>query len=654
MAVLALVILLAGPALRHFEGALIPWPAHGLVFALLLGVRVDQRKTLAVWILISASIGVLLGGGNPARAVAAAAQLTGEGLLVAVLYERFAPGRHPLTDSVAYAWLLFSIFFGAMPIALLAGAILAVVPGDPVPGYTALAWWVAAASSGATLAPVLLTPSKPAPKRRRKLLSAEFLAICALYALALGNAFLHVGIEFGSLPPAVATLPFLAWASLRFGVRGFSIVASMMTVAIIGSTLLGVGPFLQFDAESFQRGQRAWVYLASIIGPAMIFPVGLAERAAAEERERGAHAQLEAILEGSGDLIAAVDRDMVIIALNPAWRKGFADLTGVQASYGMRMDDLLRQALREDAEESIASWRRAINGEHFTVVRELARGERREEFENTYGPVRDANGDLVGASQVVRNVTQRRRKEAEDAENRRLESVGRLAGGVAHDFNNLMTAVIGYTELVQSTLPADDPRRDDLAQIERAAVRAGELTQQLLAFARRRFVEPKVVDVGVLVEGFTRLLAPLLGRSVLLTVRSEPDLRRVRIDPTQFEQILMNLAVNARDAMPGGGRLEIETANDVRDGVKGVRLTVRDSGSGMSADTQARVWEPFFTTKPLGQGTGLGLPTVHGIVHQAGGDISLESQVGTGTAFHVFLPEAVEIPRVTSESPSVP
>jgi signal transduction histidine kinase len=217
-----------------------------------------------------------------------------------------------------------------------------------------------------------------------------------------------------------------------------------------------------------------------------------------------------------------------------------------------------------------------------------------------------------------------------------------------------MTAVIGYTELVQSTLPANDPRRDDLAQIERAAVRAGELTQQLLAFARRRFVEPKIVDIGILVEGFTRLLAPLLGRSVLLTVRTEPDLRRVRIDPTQFEQILMNLAVNARDAMPGGGRLEIETANDVRSGQRGVRLSVRDSGSGMSAETQARVWEPFFTTKPLGQGTGLGLPTVHGIVHQAGGEIALETEIGAGTSFHVFLPEAVELPTVPSELATAP
>ena len=375
----------------------------------------------------------------------------------------------------------------------------------------------------------------------------------------------------------------------------------------------------------------------------MLFPVGLAERSAAEERARGAHAQLAAILEGSGDLIAAVDRDLVMIAANPAWIEGFDELTGVTVAAGMRMDEVLERALPQDATDSVAYWRRALNGERFTVVRELGDpARRRAEYETTYGPVRDANGELVGASQVVRNVTARRHRDAEEGETRRLESVGRLAGGVAHDFNNLMTAVIGYTELVVATLPKDDPRREDLAQIERAAERAGELTQQLLAFARRRFVEPRIVDLGELVEGFTRLLAPLLGRSVLLTVHTEPGLRRVRIDPTQFEQVLMNLAVNARDAMPGGGRLEIATTNETQNLQKGVRLTVSDSGPGMTTETQARIWEPFFTTKPLGQGTGLGLPTVHGIVHQAGGAITFDTKLGSGSSFYVFLPESVE------------
>jgi signal transduction histidine kinase len=319
----------------------------------------------------------------------------------------------------------------------------------------------------------------------------------------------------------------------------------------------------------------------------------------------------------------------------------FEELSGVRTGAGEHMDEVLRRALPKDAEESIACWRRAVAGERFTMVRTLGDpSRRRDEFEITYSPVRDARGEIVGASQVVRNVSERSRREAEQQENRRLESVGRLAGGVAHDFNNLMTAVIGYTELVAQSLPATDPRREDLAQIEKAATRAGDLTQQLLAFARRRMIEPRLLDLGELVEGFSRLLAPLLGSGILLSVRREPDLRHVRLDPTQFEQVLMNLAVNARDAMPGGGRLTIEIANALRGSTPGVRLTVRDTGTGMSDEVQQRLWEPFFTTKPLGKGTGLGLPTVHGIVHQAGGDITVESEPGKGTAFHVFLPAA--------------
>jgi signal transduction histidine kinase len=643
MAALALVVWYAGPVLRHFEGALIPWPTHGVAIAILIGARAPRRPLVGASMLLAITVGVLLGGGALPRALATAAQVTGQSVLVALLFERLARGQHPLSDSVSYAWFLFAIVVATIPTTLLVALVLAVVPGLAVPGYTSLAWWVAAAASGAALAPVLLAPSRPAPPGRRHLLSIEFLAICAFYAVALLNAFLHVGIDLFALPPAVATLPFLAWASLRFGVRGFSVVAAMLISAVIGSTLVEVGPFLVFDADDFQRGQRAWVYLASIVGPAMFFPVGLAERAAAEERARGAHAQLAAILEGSGDLIAAVDRNLVVIAANPAWVQGFEQLTGVVVSAGDRIDEVVQRALPSDAVESIGYWRRALSGERFTVVRELGELSRgREEYEITYSPVRDARGELVGASQVVRNVTTRRRREAEDGETRRLESVGRLAGGVAHDFNNLMTAVIGYTELIAATIPPGDPRRDDLAQIERAAVRAGELTQQLLAFARRRFVEPKIVDLGELVEGFTRLLAPLLGKSVLLTVHTEPGLRRVTIDPTQFEQVLMNLAVNSRDAMPGGGRLEIRTSNAVIGARLGVRLSVRDSGVGMTGETLARVWEPFFTTKPLGQGTGLGLPTVHGIVHQAGGEITVESKPGAGSAFHVFFPESGE------------
>jgi signal transduction histidine kinase len=211
---------------------------------------------------------------------------------------------------------------------------------------------------------------------------------------------------------------------------------------------------------------------------------------------------------------------------------------------------------------------------------------------------------------------------------------------VAHDFNNLMTAVGGYAGMVSDSLDENDPRRDDLQEVHRAATRAGELTQQLLAFARRRVIEPQTVDIGELVRGFARMLAPLLGGEIRLTVKIADSLPSVRVDPLQLEQVLVNLAANARDAMPLGGELAISVEPHRLATGDGVRIAVRDTGAGMAPEVLAKIWEPFFTTKPQGKGTGLGLATVHGIMHQAGGDVQAESTVGVGTTIGLLLPVA--------------
>jgi len=645
LVLLAIVTWTAVPVLRQFDDALVPWPAHGLAVAILFSAQRAIRGRVAVGILAAVAVGAVIGGGTVASSLAAAALVTAQTIVALVIFEPLSKGRPPLSTSIAYAWFLFTAIVGTLPTTLLASTIMEIVGPGVAPGYTTMVWWMSAMSSTAALAPLLLAAvtRRPGLVKRALWYRWEFAALCAVYLVALASAFLEFGPLRFIVSPPVATLPFLTWAGLRFGVRGYAIVAAMLVTTAVTASIIGVGPFAALGPDALVRGQPTWTYLAALVGPAMIVPIGLTERAVAIERVRAAHAQLSAIVEGSGDLIAAVDRDLVVIAANPAWISEFEKISGVIVRPGDRLDQTYLRGTPDDADESITHWRRALAGERFTVTRAFgSTAQERDEFEIMYGPVRDGYGELVGASQVARNVTERRSRESQEAETRRLESVGRLAGGVAHDFNNLMTAVIGYTELIGATLTKDDPRRDDLNQIERAASRAGELTQQLLAFARRRVIEPRVVDLGEIVEGFTRLLAPLIGRNVTLTVRVEPSLRRVRVDPAQFEQVLMNLAVNARDAMPGGGRLEIEIINTVRDGRKGVRFTVRDSGTGMSDEVQARLWEPFFTTKPIGQGTGLGLPTVHGIVHQAGGDIAVESVLGQGTAFHVFFPEAVE------------
>ncbi|MHB1242600.1 MAG: GAF domain-containing sensor histidine kinase [Gaiellaceae bacterium] len=220
----------------------------------------------------------------------------------------------------------------------------------------------------------------------------------------------------------------------------------------------------------------------------------------------------------------------------------------------------------------------------------------------------------------------------------KMESVGRLAGGIAHDFNNLLTAIRGYAELLLLDLHEDAAARESAAQIARAAERAAALTSQLLAFGRKQVLRPQSLDLNQVVEAVAPMLGRVLGEDVVLTTALDSELGLTLADPTQIEQVLLNLAVNARDAMPGGGRLLLRTANVELDEGRFVALVVADTGSGMDSDTAAHAFEPFFTTKEVGAGTGLGLATVHGIVAQSGGSASVVSEPGAGTTFTVHLP----------------
>jgi len=276
-------------------------------------------------------------------------------------------------------------------------------------------------------------------------------------------------------------------------------------------------------------------------------------------------------------------------------------------------------------------------------------------------PVRDATGRTVRLVGIAEDITELKRTEERFLKAQRMEAVGRLAGGIAHDFNNLLTAILGTAELLLEDLPATDPRRADVEEIRKAGSRAADLTRQLLAFSRSQVLEPKVVDPNVMVADMDKLLRRLIGEDVELRTILGRDLGAVRADPGQLEQVIVNLAVNARDAMPQGGKLTIETANaeldesyarqhePVRPGAY-VMLAVSDTGVGMDAATKARIFEPFFTTKEKGKGTGLGLATVYGIVKQSGGYIWVYSEPGQGATFKLYFPR-VDEPAAAREEP---
>jgi PAS domain S-box-containing protein len=255
---------------------------------------------------------------------------------------------------------------------------------------------------------------------------------------------------------------------------------------------------------------------------------------------------------------------------------------------------------------------------------------------------------------VVEDVTEQRRLEEQLRQAQKMEAVGQLAGGIAHDFNNLLTAIVGYATLLDRSLAPNSPDREDVQEIIGAARRAANLTQQLLAFSRKQVLRPKVLDVNAVVRDLERILQRVIGEHITLRTSLDPGLAAIRADASQLDQVIMNLAVNARDAMPTGGRLTIETANAPLDpelarvhqeapaGDYAV-LTVADTGSGMSAEVKAHLFEPFFTTKEVGKGTGLGLATVYGIVLQSGGFITVDSEPGHGARFHLYFPPAEQV-----------
>jgi PAS domain S-box-containing protein len=365
-------------------------------------------------------------------------------------------------------------------------------------------------------------------------------------------------------------------------------------------------------------------------------------------------------LQSLGDAVLATDGGGAVKFLNPAavTRTGWTQDEAVGRACGG-----VFRAVQEQTRAPVESPAARVLREGAPVVLPastllVARDGRERPISGSAAPLRDARGNVLGAAQVFRDETERRQLEEQLRQAQKLEAVGRLAGGIAHDFNNLLTIINGYCNLVLSGTDRDSLAYGLIEEVLKAGNRAASLTHQLLAFSRKQVLQPVVLDLNEAVASNQKMLRRLIGEDVALVTDLAPGLRPIRADPGQVEQVLLNLAVNARDAMPRGGTLVVQTAN-VRVGEAGaeacpelppgpyVRLEVRDTGTGMDAATLAHMFEPFFTTKGPGRGTGLGLATVYGIVKQSNGHIRVTSAPGRGTTFTIYFPpvdEAAPLP----------
>jgi two-component system, cell cycle sensor histidine kinase and response regulator CckA len=379
--------------------------------------------------------------------------------------------------------------------------------------------------------------------------------------------------------------------------------------------------------------------------------IDISDRKLAEEALQRAEARSRALIGAMQDVILVLDREGTFLDIAPSAN----DRLFLPASelIGRRMRDIFS---REQADVFLKHIYQALDtNAPVEMAYDLEiRGER-VYFEATVSPLPEDRVVIVARDVTKRLKTEQALSESEDQlrQAQKMEAVGQLAGGIAHDFNNLLMAIMSNAELAALELSADSLAGSHIDEIKSASRRARSLTQQLLAFSRKQMLQPRVLDMNAIVGEAEQILRRLIGETITMSVALEPSLGQVRADPGQLVQVLVNLAVNARDAMPRGGQLTIESMNrdvgaaEIRAhrGLKEgryVALQVRDSGVGMDADTKARIFEPFFTTKPPGQGTGLGLSTVYGIVKQSGGYIAVDSVQGAGTTMTILLPRVFE------------
>ncbi len=462
--------------------------------------------------------------------------------------------------------------------------------------------------------------------------------------------------KFKLQKPDSSTTP--DFASIRAGLRRAERRQWWLSFSGVAVTLVLTLGILSFSLAIYVLQRDAWselnihVAMRALVGMVLLFVVYVIYQQLQIYRFRMhlvAQDELFYLIgEHADDMIAVVTVDGRRLYNSPSYQKvlGYSveELEKTSAYEQIHPDDL--PAVRAAAQEA----RTSGVGRRLEYRIRHKNGDWRV-LESTASAVRDKDGKVEKLVIVNRDVTERRDLERQLVLSQRLEAVGKLSGGIAHDFNNLLGVIIGYSEALQESIRPEDPLRDAIDEIRKAGQRAATLTQQLLAFSRKQVLEPKILDVNAIIADMQKMLHRLIGEDVALKFEPGAELGNIKADRGQLEQVILNLAVNARDAMPRGGELTIATSNaelTAKDKIQHryvipgqyVMLNVSDTGTGMDAQIQEHIFEPFFTTKEKGKGTGLGLATVYGVVKQSGGYIWLDSALGKGTTFRIYMPRA--------------
>ncbi len=624
------------------------WPPTGIALAALtvLGLRYWPGVAIGAFLAnlttmvpVVAALGI--GAGNTLEAVVAAAVL------------RRAAGHRPRLESpgAVRALVLAAIPLGALVSALFGVSSLAatgVLPESPITSVAV--WWAGDVLGGLVVAPALLVWLTPAVPKGSTRGGTEVVAL-GLGTIVAAELLLGQAPQLallGQLNYLYLLFPFAIWGALRFGARGAALTTLMVAGVAVWHTARGSGPFI--GATGSETLFATACYLAAVAVTGLSLAAAVAHErddaaAAIQHREAQLRLALDAARMGTWSWSARDDR--------------------------LTWDDALRRLYQIGPEERIASYQDFVGRVHpedrefvaAMVGRALNHGERLDfEFRAVLpdGRIRwiadqgrvilGAEGKVVGLTGVCSDVTDRRNTEEQLRQAHRMESVGRLAGGVAHEANNQMSVVMSVADFLRKRNDLGAEVLSDVDHIRRAAERTAAVTAQLLAFSRRQVLNPVALDLSEVVRRFVPLLRRTMGEDCTVTLRLHASLGRVQADPGQLEQVLLNLALNARDAMPRGGALTLETFETMLQGESlshaGIAvvpgryavLAVSDTGQGMDREILARVFEPFFTTKAVGRGSGLGLSTVYGIVKQSGGYVWAYSEPGQGSTFKVYLP----------------